>query len=109
MCVPRQYEDEESGLHYNRFRYYDAETGQYVSPDPIVLDGGINSYSNVSNPIKYIDPLGLQAINASLSGGSYASSSAQGALLTQYYSTAENANDVIDRCYRQFKKHRKTT
>ncbi|MDN8550239.1 RHS repeat-associated core domain-containing protein [Citrobacter werkmanii] len=54
-----QYADEESRLHYNRFRYYDAETGQYVSPDPIGLRGGINSYAYVPNPLRYIDPLGL--------------------------------------------------
>ncbi|WP_414153767.1 RHS repeat-associated core domain-containing protein [Proteus alimentorum] len=29
-----QYEDKESGLYYNRFRYYDKDTGQYISPDP---------------------------------------------------------------------------
>ncbi|EGT0674017.1 hypothetical protein JAF85_004838 [Citrobacter werkmanii] len=54
-----QYADDESGLHYNRFRYYDAETGQYVSPDPIGLRGGINPYSYVKNPLMWIDPLGL--------------------------------------------------
>ncbi|QPB80497.1 hypothetical protein EHE21_14395 [Proteus sp. GOKU] len=32
-----QYEDKESGLYYNRFRYYDKDTGQYISPDPIGL------------------------------------------------------------------------
>ncbi|WP_099139125.1 DUF6531 domain-containing protein, partial [Xenorhabdus szentirmaii] len=35
-----QYEDEESGLYYNRFRYYSPETAQYISPDPIGLLGG---------------------------------------------------------------------
>ena len=54
-----QYADEESGLHYNRHRYYDSETGQYLSPDPIGLMGGTNPYGYVSNPLKWIDPLGL--------------------------------------------------
>ena len=35
-----QYEDEEIGLYYNRFRYYDPETGQYTQQDPIGLAGG---------------------------------------------------------------------
>ncbi|MEZ2793493.1 RHS repeat-associated core domain-containing protein, partial [Proteus terrae] len=39
-----QYEDKESGLYYNRFRYYDKDTGQYISPDPIGLLGGFNPY-----------------------------------------------------------------
>jgi RHS repeat-associated protein len=30
-----QYQDEETGLYYNRFRYYDAEVGSYISQDPI--------------------------------------------------------------------------
>lgn len=59
LRFPGQYEDDESGLFYNRFRYYDGDTGQYVSPDPIGLEGGTNPYGYVSNPLKWIDPLGL--------------------------------------------------
>ncbi|MBF7993028.1 PAAR-like domain-containing protein [Rahnella laticis] len=54
-----QYADEESGLHYNRHRYYDSETGQYLSPDPIGLAGGFNPYGYVHNPLGWVDPLGL--------------------------------------------------
>ncbi len=54
-----QYEDEESGLYYNRFRYYDRETGQYLSPDPIGLLGGLNPYGYVHCPTGWIDPFGL--------------------------------------------------
>ncbi|MGJ0626418.1 RHS repeat domain-containing protein, partial [Xenorhabdus bovienii] len=54
-----QYEDEESGLYYNRFRYYSPETGQYISPDPIGLAGGLNPYGYVHNPTNFIDPFGL--------------------------------------------------
>ncbi|TBM12765.1 RHS repeat-associated core domain-containing protein [Hafnia alvei] len=57
LRFPGQYEDDESGLFYNRYRYYDGDTGQYVSPDPIGLFGGLNPYA--SNPLKYIDPQGL--------------------------------------------------
>ncbi|MBL5886573.1 RHS repeat-associated core domain-containing protein, partial [Lelliottia aquatilis] len=59
LRFPGQYEDEESGLYYNRFRYYDAETGQYLSPDPIGLMGGTNPYGYVANPLRWVDPLGL--------------------------------------------------
>ncbi|WP_202807474.1 RHS repeat-associated core domain-containing protein [Gilliamella sp. wkB18] len=34
-----QYEDVETGLYYNRFRYYHPETGLYISQDPIGLAG----------------------------------------------------------------------
>ncbi|MBC8955044.1 RHS family protein [Xenorhabdus sp. PB62.4] len=54
-----QYEDEESGLYYNRFRYYDRDTGQYLTPDPLNLEGGLNPYGYVHNPANFIDPLGL--------------------------------------------------
>jgi RHS repeat-associated protein len=55
-----QYFDDESGLHYNRYRYYDPGAGRYVSKDPIALAGGMNkfSYSN-QNPTRSVDPLGL--------------------------------------------------
>ncbi|WP_276329693.1 RHS repeat-associated core domain-containing protein [Lelliottia aquatilis] len=46
-------------MYYNRFRYYDAETGQYLSPDPTGLLGGVNPYGYVKNPLGWIDPLGL--------------------------------------------------
>jgi RHS repeat-associated protein len=41
---PGQYADEETGLHYNRYRYYDPETGQYLSPEPIRLEGSLRTY-----------------------------------------------------------------
>ncbi|MFG1175846.1 RHS repeat domain-containing protein [Erwiniaceae bacterium CAU 1747] len=51
--------DEESGLCYNRYRYYCAESKCYLTPDPIGLAGGMNPYSYVHNPLGWIDPLGL--------------------------------------------------
>jgi RHS repeat-associated protein len=54
-----QQEDPGTGLHYNRFRYYDAEVGLYLSPDPIGLAGGLRPFGYVPNPTGWIDPLGL--------------------------------------------------
>ncbi|WP_233960471.1 RHS repeat domain-containing protein, partial [Pectobacterium versatile] len=51
--------DAETGLYYNRHRYYDAESGQYLSPDPIGLLGGIRPQAYVHNPLEWVDPLGL--------------------------------------------------
>jgi len=56
---PGQYEDEETGLYYNRFRYYDPESGEYVSQDPIGFLGGNRVYSYVADLLKVVDPLGL--------------------------------------------------
>ncbi|HEX5753403.1 MAG TPA: DUF6531 domain-containing protein [Archangium sp.] len=56
---PGQYEDEETGLHYNRFRYYDPSTGQYISQDPIGLLGGLDPYAYTDDPLTCIDPFGL--------------------------------------------------
>jgi len=54
-----QWYDRESGLHYNHFRYYDPETGRYLSPDPIELLGGLNAYAGVSDPFSEYDRFGL--------------------------------------------------
>ncbi|MBD9460804.1 RHS domain-containing protein, partial [Pseudomonas sp. PDM05] len=54
-----QYFDAESGLHYNRHRYYNPDIGRYLTPDPVKLAGGINGYRYVPNPTGWVDPLGL--------------------------------------------------
>ncbi|WP_089085940.1 RHS repeat-associated core domain-containing protein [Aquitalea magnusonii] len=54
-----QYHDDESGLHYNRYRYYDPEIGRFISRDPIGLLGGINIHTYAPNPVEWVDPLGL--------------------------------------------------
>ncbi|HMY38155.1 MAG TPA: RHS repeat-associated core domain-containing protein, partial [Marinagarivorans sp.] len=54
-----QYYDLETGLHYNRHRYYDPSIGQFISQDPIGLLGGVNNYQYAPNPTGWVDPLGL--------------------------------------------------
>ncbi|EFL7083102.1 type VI secretion system tube protein TssD [Escherichia coli] len=60
--LPGQQYDEESGLYYNRHRYYDPLQGRYITQDPIGLKGGINLYTYPLAPIRYTDPLGLERV-----------------------------------------------
>jgi len=60
LRLPGQYYDAETGLHYNRFRYYSPEWGRYVSKDPLAQAGGLNLYAYVgNNPLNQADPMGL--------------------------------------------------
>jgi len=60
MRFQGQYFDEETGFHYNRFRYYSPVWGRYVTRDPIGFLAGTNFYAYVGNdPINSFDPLGL--------------------------------------------------
>lgn len=55
-----QYFDAETGLHYNRYRYYDPHIAAYISQDPIGLLGGSNVYQYGFDPLQWCDPLGLK-------------------------------------------------
>jgi RHS repeat-associated protein len=60
LRLPGQYEDAETGLHYNHHRYYDPDMGRYLSPDPLGLAAGPNPYVYGGNdPVNHIDPTGL--------------------------------------------------
>ena len=51
--------DEDTGLHYNRYRDYDPKLGRYIEPDPLGHAGGINLYAYSKNPMVDVDLLGL--------------------------------------------------
>ncbi|TDV58619.1 RHS repeat domain-containing protein, partial [Pseudomonas sp. LP_7_YM] len=63
-----QYFDDETGLHYNTFRYYDPETGRFITQDPIGLSGGFNLYQYAPSAVGWIDPLGLMCGSNTYSG-----------------------------------------
>ncbi|WP_372014187.1 RHS repeat-associated core domain-containing protein [Tistrella mobilis] len=69
LRFPGQWHDPETGLHYNRHRYYDPETGQYLSPDPIGLHGGPRPQAYVESPTELADPLGLKPCPTMLARG----------------------------------------
>ena len=54
-----QYADRETGLHYNFFRYYEPDAGQFVNQDPIGLLGSEHLYAFGLNMKVWGDPLGL--------------------------------------------------
>ena len=84
--------DFESGLSYNRHRYWDPRTGRFIQEDPLRFFGGVNFYTYAgsvgkplpyfkpitetnpylytgNNPVNRIDPLGLWYIDVNVSGG----------------------------------------
>ena len=68
---PGQYADDETGLHYNRYRYYDPATGRYLSVDPLGQIDHTNLYQYALNsPILSTDPLGLNSPDAYCNRGS---------------------------------------
>jgi RHS repeat-associated protein len=56
---PGQWLAPRTGLHYNRYRYYDPGLGRYYSQDPARLLSGLNTYAYAINPIVWTDPFGL--------------------------------------------------
>ncbi|MDW5418793.1 RHS repeat-associated core domain-containing protein [Iodobacter sp. CM08] len=66
-----KYANEESGLHYNRYCYYDPEIGRFISSDPIGLLGELNTHAYAPNPNGWIDPLALMGDQANATHISY--------------------------------------
>jgi len=99
LRFPGQYYDEESGLHYNRHRYYDPQTAQYLSPDPLGLGGGVRPQGYVDNPLSWVDPLGLMILYRGMNDDEYSQLmkngtwKAQGTLEGKWF--AESYNDAV--------------
>ncbi len=83
--LPGQQYDKETGLYYNRYRYYDPSQKRYITQDPIGLRGGLNLYSYPLNPIAEIDPLGLATCMYSITIG-----------MLSCVSDIPNANNIHD-------------
>ncbi|MDG6894315.1 RHS repeat-associated core domain-containing protein [Volucribacter amazonae] len=60
--LQNQYYDQETGLHYNFYRYYDPHMGRFTQRDPIGLLGGENLYQFAPNTVSWVDPSGLAVI-----------------------------------------------
>ncbi|WLH21919.1 DUF6531 domain-containing protein [Pseudomonas sp. FP215] len=61
-----QYFDVETGLHYNRYRYYDPQVGRFIGKDPIGFAGGLNVYAYAPTPTSWVDPFGTNKISSTL-------------------------------------------
>ncbi|WP_276529141.1 RHS repeat domain-containing protein [Tenacibaculum maritimum] len=65
-----QYEDIETGVYYNHFRYYSPDTGTYISQDPIgLLGNNPNLYAYVHDVNSETDVFGLNKAPINLGGG----------------------------------------
>lgn len=69
LRFPGQYHDDETGLCYNRHRYYDPDTGHFTSADPIGLRGGVHAFRYAPNTRRWQDPLGLARFGDKVFGG----------------------------------------
>jgi len=89
---PGQFEEDETGFHYNWNRYYDPEIGRYITSDPIGLRGGVNTYGYAfQNPTKYIDQdgrLAFLAIPAFFGGGGSAAGAGSFAGAATFFGSA---------------------
>ncbi|WP_290004285.1 RHS repeat domain-containing protein [Faucicola atlantae] len=87
--------DTETGLHYNRFRYYDSDVGMFISRDPIGLMGGSNVFQYAPNPTQWIDPFGLAKLfetgtYGSLNGGDHVGDGLQAHELIRHEALVQN-------------------
>ncbi|MDY6863770.1 MAG: RHS repeat-associated core domain-containing protein, partial [Thermodesulfobacteriota bacterium] len=103
LRLPGQYYDQETGLYYNFFRYYDTKTGRYLRADPIGLFSGelnigernhLYLYAKV-NPANLQDPYGLLPMDPRCW---YAVWKAKKECGEKYDSAVQQAHDYFDWC-----------
>lgn len=93
--LPGQYEDLETGLHYNYHRYFDSEIGRYLRVDPIKnIETLINLYLYALNrPTKLSDPTGK--LYGGAGGGGSGASKAQGCFMKAANQVTKCVADAI--------------
>ena len=97
-----QYLDEESGLHYNRYRYYSPKQQRFINQDPIGLVGGINHYQYAPNPVNWVDPMGLlckegqRRVAKAISGNEYISSELRSKLIALSTTSIYTADSMVN-------------
>ena len=94
-----QYRDNETGLFYNYFRFYDPQTGRYVENDPIGLKGGLNIFAYAdNNPLKLTDPKGKSPVVIGIGVGTatwLGACSLYSFVLGQNFETTNAVNDNL--------------
>ena len=103
LRFPGQYDDRETGMHYNLLRFYDASLGRYLTSDPIGLWGGLNAYIYVyNNPTNLVAPYGLWALGDPLPQGLVDFSAGFGDTisfgLTDWVRDQMGTNSAVNKC-----------
>ncbi|MGW0909336.1 DUF6531 domain-containing protein [Streptomyces sp. NPDC002853] len=93
LRFPGQYLDAETQWHYNFARYYDPESVQYTSPDPLGLTPQDNNHGFVLNPLAWLDVLGLAPCAKTLARKAWQLRNSQGGYLV-YHGLDANQNII---------------
>ena len=105
---PGQYLDSETGLYYNRYRYYDPSNGRFTTPDPSHVSGGLNLYKYPGSPMTTIDLLGLSPALIALVDNNFLASlsnavrTGQDSWIVRYAATKKGRLGVSPTAYNEF-------
>jgi RHS repeat-associated protein len=104
LRLPGQQYDEESGLHYNRHRYYEPLQGRYITQDPIGLAGGWNLYSYPLNPVINTDSMGLYEDFSAFTSAPGIQFSASDAMFDEPWYANANAYSILSKTHNDMKR-----